>query len=298
MAGRHLAGPDGTARAVGIAQQHLGVVVDGPAGHEAAELGAQLGQRLARHVIRQVPGMRADVANRAAAGLGRVGAPGGLLVAAAFQRLGQPVLRVFGLHHADVAQPALQHHLPRHAHHRVGAVVVGDGEDQALLLRQRGELLRIGAGGGDGLVADDVDAGLQKRRGRRGVQVVGRDDGHGLDAVFTRGFGLRHGLEAVVGARRVQAQCQARAARLFGRGRQCAGHQFVLVVQPRGDAVHAADEGAFTAAHHAQADARRLGGGRCDRGLLLGRHLNQFPACGAAAPGPSCRPRSRRRLSR
>ena len=49
--------------------------------------------------------MGADVADGAAgAGTCRVGAPCGLLLAGLLDRLGQPVLRVFGLHQADVAE--------------------------------------------------------------------------------------------------------------------------------------------------------------------------------------------------
>ena len=56
--------------------------------------------------------MRADVADAAArARARRVGAPLGLLLAGGLERLGQPVLRVLDLDHADLAEQAVLHHL-------------------------------------------------------------------------------------------------------------------------------------------------------------------------------------------
>ncbi|MGO8078268.1 hypothetical protein AB9F41_38855, partial [Rhizobium leguminosarum] len=54
----------------------------------------------------------ADIAGRAAdAGLCRISAPGGLLLAGLLDRLRQPVLRIFGLDDADVAEFAVRDHL-------------------------------------------------------------------------------------------------------------------------------------------------------------------------------------------
>ena len=67
-------------------------------------------------------------------------------------------------------------------------------------------------------------------------------------------FRRRHLLEAAVGAVGGDAYRSAAPALAAVRiGRQRAGDQFVAVVQPRGDAVHGADEGAGAAAHHAEA---------------------------------------------
>jgi hypothetical protein len=56
-------------------------------------------------------------------------------------------------------------------------------EHLAGLLDERRELLRLGQRRCQWLVADDVDAGLEEGLGRRDVDIVGRDDGHRLDAV-------------------------------------------------------------------------------------------------------------------
>ena len=126
------------------------------------------------------------------------------------------------------------------------------------------KVLVLGDGGGKRLVADHVDAGVEEGARRGVVHVVGRDDrrprrcrsGRAASAFAIVG-------EIAVGA--VGAMCSSAAlARARARiGRQRAGHQFVAVVQPRGDAVHGADEGALPAAHHAEpeppGDARRFG---------------------------------------
>ena len=58
---------------------------------------------------------------------------------------------------------------------------------------------------------------------------------------------------------RREAERAARAQRLVGLDDERAGDELVAVVEPRGDAVHGADEGALAAADHAEADraARR-----------------------------------------
>ncbi len=82
----------------------------------------------------------------------------------------------------------------------------------------------------------------------------GRDDRDGLDAVAARRLGLGHrrvvGVAAVVG----QAERERRSAALLGAGRERAGDQLVLVVEPRRHAMHGADEGALAAADHAEPD--------------------------------------------
>jgi len=54
---------------------------------------------------------------------------------------------------------------------------VGQREEAVFLPRQRGQRPALGQGNGQRLVADDVDARLEKSRGDGGVQVIGRDDG-------------------------------------------------------------------------------------------------------------------------
>ncbi len=157
----------------------------------------------------------------AAAGAGAlgVGPPRRLLLSVALDRVGQPVLRILGLHHADVAEDAGLHHLARLPDHRVAGVVVGQHEDLAALLDQRGELLGVGQRRGQRLVADDVDAGLEEGLRRRIMHVVRRDDRHRLDAVGPRRLGPRHLRVVDVGAVGLEAELRARGAGALGVGR-------------------------------------------------------------------------------
>ena len=190
-----------------------------------------------------------------------IGAPVGLLLAGLLERLGQPVLRVLDLHDADLAELAGAHHLARLPHHRVAGVVVRHGEDEPGLARRSvGELPRLLQRRRQRLVADDVDAGLEEGRGGRRVHVVRRDDRHRLDAVLAGGArAWPSPAKRAVGALGSSPSAAPERMRLLRRGRQRAGHQLVLVVQPRGDAVHRADEGALAAAHHAEPDAPARG---------------------------------------
>src|SRR5690606_35777205 len=74
-------------------------------------------------------------------------------------------------------------------------------------------------------------------------------------------------------------------------GRKRAGHQFELVVDAGGDAVHSADEGALAAADHAEPDAAalRLLFATLDRhGQLLSRpSILRFAASSVPAPAKS-----------
>jgi hypothetical protein len=59
-----------------------------------------------------------------------------------------------------------------------------------------------------------------------------------------------------------QAQLLARSLGLLRVGGKCAGHEFIVIVHPRGEPVHGADESPLTAAHHAKPDAARIAGFR------------------------------------
>ncbi len=202
-----LARPQHALRTFGVAQQHMGVVVQPPARHEGVEVGADLGQIEADDEPRQVLGMRADVAQRpAGAGLRRIDAPSRLLLTRRLQIGAEPVLRVFGLHHADLAQFTGGDHLARLAHHRVAAVVVRQCEQLAAAPDHFGQRQRVGQVAGQRLVADDVDAGLQEGRGDARVQMVRRDDRDHVDAVLALRLGLGHRGEVGVGALRRDVQ--------------------------------------------------------------------------------------------
>ena len=207
-------------------------------------------------MVGEIEGVGADVAERPARARAlRIGAPLGLLVAARLGRPGQPVLRIFDLHEADDAEVAAPDHLAHPPHQRIAGVIVGEREDLSRLLDRRLHPFRFGERHRQRLVADDVEARLEEGDHRPGMHVVGRDDRNHFDAVGTPGLGLRHGFVVVIDAVGGETERLARAARLFGRRRQRAGDEFVLVVDARGDPVDGADEGALAAAHHAKPDA-------------------------------------------
>jgi len=98
-----------------------------------------------------------------------------------------------------------------------------------------------------------------RRVGGGGVDMVGRDDRHRLDAVGAAGLGPCHLGEGAVGAASVEAELGGGSPRALRIGGQGSGYQRELAIEPGGDAVHRADEGALPAANHAEADATARG---------------------------------------
>ena len=167
----------------------MGVVIDAPARNETLQIGGEAIQRQAGDEIGQIERMGADIpGGPTRTGFGRIGAPVGLFLPRGLQRFGQPVLRIFHLHKADVAKRARTHHGLGLADHRVAGVIVGQSEDHAGSLGSFCQLFRLGQGGGQRFVADHMDAAFDKLHRHRRVHVVGGDDGHHLDAVFAAGL--------------------------------------------------------------------------------------------------------------
>ena len=107
VARRDLARPQGAARPIGVAQHDLDVVVELAPGPERGEIGGELSKIEAGHVVGEIVGVGADVAERPAGARAlRIDAPFGLLVARRLRRAGQPVLRIFDLDEADLAEIA------------------------------------------------------------------------------------------------------------------------------------------------------------------------------------------------
>ena len=190
----------------------MGIVIDPPPRHEALQVGAERLQLQPADKAGQVIGMGADVADAAAgAGARRVGAPFGLFRPGGLQRLGQPVLRIFHLHHPQLAQFARRHHLARLAHHRIAGIVMGQDEQRLRALRRLQHPLGLGQRRGQRLVTDHVDAAFQEFPRRRVMHVVGGDDRHRLDPLFQPRLALRHGGKIVIDPVRVQPQIGARS---------------------------------------------------------------------------------------
>ena len=253
VAGRDLARPEHALGPALEAQHHVVVVVEPAAGHEAGKVGGDLRHRQPGDEGEKVEGVRADIAERAAgAGLFRIDPPFRLLGAGVLGSLGQPVLDIFRLNDADRAKRACRHHFARLPHQRIAGVVVGEKEDAAGASGDFRQCHRILQPGGQRLFADDVEAGFEEGFRRRVVQVVGGDDRHGLDAIGARGLGCRHVLEGGIGAIRRDAALCCRGAGAVRVGREGAGNEIELAIDPCGDAVYGADEGALSAADHAQ----------------------------------------------
>ena len=83
------------------------------------------------------------------------------------------------------------------------------------------------------------------------------DDGHDIDAILARRLGPGHLTVIGVAARGIEPQVSAGFDRPLRIGAERAGDQFIAVVEPRGDPVRLANEGATPSADHAEAKAGR-----------------------------------------
>ena len=115
------------------------------------------------------------------------------------------------------------------------------------------QLLRLGERERHRLVANDVEAALQKFNRHRRVQKIRRDDGHEINPLIRRqrGFGLGHLGIAAIDAFGIQEQLLARRLRIFRIGRERARDEFDLTIKICSHAMHRADEGVLPAADHA-----------------------------------------------
>ena len=108
---------------------------------------------------------------------------------------------------------------------------------------------------GERFVADDVNACIEKGFGHGIVQIIGRDDGDGVDAVRARGLGASHFRVIGVGAVRGDVKIPRGGAALGGIGGKRGSHEFILIIEARSDAMHRADKRAGAATDHAQPEA-------------------------------------------
>ncbi|SPU69491.1 Uncharacterised protein [Brucella neotomae] len=187
--------------------------------------------------------MGTDIAGCAAQSrLHRIGAPDSPFRAGRFNRFGEPVLRIFHLYDTKIAKVAIGNHFARLPHHGIAGVIMRQDEQRAAFICHLLQLLRIGKGRGQRLVADDMDATPQKLLGGVIMNVVWRYDGNGLDTVFQPRFTNGHVLVAGINAVFGQPQLATGSLHPFRRGRQRAGHQIETVIKPRRHAVYTADE--------------------------------------------------------
>jgi hypothetical protein len=128
--GGDLTGPEHAFGAAVEAQHGVDVVVDLSAGDEGFEIGGKGFSFEASDELGELEGVGGDVAERAAgAGARGIAAPVGLLVAGEFG--GEPVLCVFDLDDAEVAEVAGLDHRAGLTRHGVAGIVVREDERQA-----------------------------------------------------------------------------------------------------------------------------------------------------------------------
>ena len=236
--------------------------------------------------------MGADI-TRGSAGpaLRRIGAPAGLFLPGLFQRFAQPVLRIFDLYHADLAQIAMCHHLARLPHHGISRVVMRQHKDRARGFGSFRKLLRLCQRGCQWLVADHMDAAPQELHRNGRMHVVRGHDRDRLNAILAARFADGHVGKAGIDAALGQAKVGTRGQRFFRGRAEAPRHQLELVVDAGGDAVNAANKGVAPAAHHAKPDARGAA-----FGFTLDRHVTPpAPACGGLRHRPCRRLQNRQR---
>ena len=100
----------------------------------------------------------------------------------------------------------------------MAGVGVGHHEQPVLLRRQLLQLRSLGVGDGDGLVAGDVDARIQKRLADLKMGDVGSHHHHKVDAVGAGGFLLCHLPVVGIAPGGVQPQRFRRFTGFFGMG--------------------------------------------------------------------------------
>ena len=88
-----------------------------------------------------------------------------VVLRAVFDARGERELDVLHLHEPDRADRAVAHQLARMARHRIGAVAVRDREQPLVRLHARRQVLRLRQRHRDRLVADHVEAGIERGGG-------------------------------------------------------------------------------------------------------------------------------------
>ena len=224
--------------------------------NEGGEVGAQRFDFEAGHVLGELVAVGADVAHAAGgAGASRVGAPRRLLLAGRLEPLGEPALRVLDHHLADGAESPARDQALRLFHHRIAGVVVGETEESSARLDPIADRERLWQIERHRLVADQVEAALERRHRHRMVEVVGGHDGDEVDAL--RRSPLRLAIDHLaprrVAAIRVEVKIPSRCARGVGIRGERPAYQLDRAVEGRRHAMDRADEGAAAAADHSHA---------------------------------------------
>ena len=168
------------------------------------------------------------------------------------ERAGRAILHIFHHHLANGANLACRNHRAGLHDHRVINVRVGDREHHAtggLGLGHGGAILKAQR---NRLVADHVNTRLHEGHGDIAVGVVGRADGHRIDAILAARLYLGHLPEVGVNPFGRHQPITARGHGNLGIRRQRACHDVPAARQPRAACVPLTHQRAAPAADHAQ----------------------------------------------
>ena len=254
---RRLGHREGAAHAALEFDHRRRVVDDLAARQQRHRVGAEALGAKAGDEAREVLGVAADRAHhqRLPAPLGIENPAQPVRLRPLLQARREAALDVLDPHEPEIAQRAIAHQRLRMARHRIGGVGMRDGEQAPLLPRPRDEVAGFAEIVRDRLVADDVEARVERGLRDRIVGVVRRHDRDAVDGVVAPGLALQHLGQVAVTAGGIESHggaVRARARRIAG---EHAGHGLPGTVELRGGAMHLADPGLGTAADDAQAQS-------------------------------------------
>ena len=267
LASGHLRNHQHAASAVLQPEKGAAVVVQQPSGDHRPQRRVQARHLQARHILNQVEGMGANVADAAAGAVERrIGPPRRLLLPRPLQRRAQPPLQVFDGNLANLSQSAAGADGPRLAHQRIAGIGMRQRVRQAGAGHRSLQSQRLFIGSRSRFVAHHRKPRLQRGLGHRQVQMIGRCDDHKVDSVRPLPLRRQHLPVARIRPTGIDPETLARRARPLRRLRERPGHQLDPAVQLGSHLVHRPDEGSRAAANHSHAQ------------LVLRRHRFPSPA--------------------
>ncbi len=128
-------------------------------------------------------------------------------------------------------------------HERITGVGIGEREHTVLFACKARERLAFIDGDRERLVADDVNARLEKRRRDACMKMIRGDDRDRVDTVFASGFVRGHLVKIRVAARKSKLRGTDRSTPRIGGQRT--RHEFEPIVDTCRNPVHRADERAI-----------------------------------------------------
>jgi len=112
------------------AEQYIGIVIQPPTFHKDSQVRDQFRNFKPSDVFGQIVCMGAQVAYATGCSTScRIGTPLRLFLSRSFQQSGEPALRIFHNHFADLAQSARFYQVTGFLHHGISSVVMGEREE-------------------------------------------------------------------------------------------------------------------------------------------------------------------------